>query len=253
MNSAWQIMRPLWGCLAIALTWLLVADIGHLVSPLLIPPLHEVLLRLLELGRHDTLALDTASTLWRFALGFGLGVALGVVSGLFFGVFQKLYSAFELPLEFLRAMPVTALFPLFLILFGIGDQAKVAMAFLPTFLLLSVSTAAGVRQADHARRRMARVFGATPVQIFRCIVLYDALPNICTGVRLGLSLSLIVTVVSEMFIGTDSGLGQRVYDSYLTNSVSTLYALLLVLGVAGYTLNKIAVSLERRFVFWTGR
>ena len=71
--------------------------------------------------------------------------------------------------------------------------------------------------------------------------------------RLSLAQSLIVTVVSEMFIGTDFGLGQRVYDSYLTNSVSTLYALLIVLGTLGYLANRLMVMGERRLVFWAGR
>lgn len=244
---------PLLGCLMLAGVWLAVADVGRLTSPLILPPLTEVLLRLTELSHQETLALDLGYTLWRWSLGFALGVFLGVTGGLVLGVSSTLYRVFEFPLEFLRAMPVTALFPLFLLIFGIGDEAKVAMACLPAGLLLCVSTAAGVRQSDQARLRMARVFGATRLQIFRSVVLFEALPSICTALRLALSLSLVVTVVSEMFIGTDIGLGQRVYESYLTNSIESLYALLLVLGVVGYGLNKVALLLERRFVFWTGR
>ena len=104
------------------------------------------------------------------------------------------------------------------------------------------------------RRKMAAVFGASKFQIFRLIIIImDALPQIFVGLRLALAQSLIVTVVSEMFIGTDFGLGQRVYDSYLTNSVTTLYALLIVLGVIGYGANKLLVFLESRIVFWTGK
>ncbi len=253
MKSCRLLVRYFSGVFAVIVAWISIADLGQFINPLLVPSLKDVITRLFELAQQETLLLDSVYTLSRFSIGFGLGVLCGVLCGLMFGMVPKFYEMFELPLEFLRAMPVTALFPLFLILFGIGDQAKVAMAFLPTFLLLTVSTAAGVRQVDSARRRMAFVFGATPFQIFRLIVIYDALPNICTGFRLALSLSLVVTVVSEMFIGTDIGLGQRVYDSYLTNSVPTLYALLLVLGMAGYVLNKAAILFERRFVCWAGK
>lgn len=100
---------------------------------------------------------------------------------------------------------------------------------------------------------MAAVFGATPTQVFKYIVLYEALPQIFIGLRLAVSFSLIVAIVSEMFIGTELGLGQRVYDSYLTNNTTSLYAILLVLGLLGYVLNKFISLIETKFIFWGGK
>ena len=76
-----------------------------------------------------------------------------------------------MPIEFFRAMPVTAIFPLFLLFFGLGDGSKIAMAFFPTFLLMLINTYYGVVLASPERRNMAVVFGATPTQVFKYIVL----------------------------------------------------------------------------------
>jgi ABC-type nitrate/sulfonate/bicarbonate transport system permease component len=241
------------GFLSCLLLWYLAVDCFALVNPILLPPLKEVVLRLSELLTNGSLARDFLATIQRWTLGFGLGASLGITAGLVLGVTPRLYRILEGPLEFLRAMPVTAIFPLFLMIFGLGDASKIAMAFLPTFLLLLINASYGVFHASLERRRAVQIFGATPWQIFRYVVFFESLPQIFIGLRLALSLSLIVTVVSEMFIGTDTGLGQRIYDSYLTNSVTTLYALLLVLGLVGYVLNKISLSFEKRLVFWAGR
>lgn len=233
--------------------WLLFVDLLQLVSPLLLPPLVVVLKRLSVLLAGGAVYEDLFATLFRWLCGFAAGTCLGVVAGLVLGISSRARRLFEFPLEFMRAMPVTAIFPLFLIVFGIGDPSKIAMAFTPTFLLMTVNTTYGVTLSDATRRRMATVFGASRMQTFRFITTMDALPQIFVGLRLALAQSLIVTVVSEMFIGTDFGLGQRVYDSYLTNSVPTLYALLIVLGIVGYAANKMLVQLESRIIFWTGK
>jgi NitT/TauT family transport system permease protein len=233
--------------------WFGVADIFKLCAPQLLPPLVLVLQRLIEIIINGSLATDMWATLFRWIVGFTSGTIGGILLGLFLGLHPRVYKMFEFPIEFIRTMPVTAIFPLFLIVFGIGDASKIAMAFTPTFLLMLVSAASGVLNASQSRIIMAKVFGATQWQIFWKIVVFETLPQIFIGLRLALSLSLIVTVVSEMFIGSSNGLGQRIYDSYLTSDSITLYAVLIVLGVLGFVLNKFVVKIEKRFVFWSGR
>lgn len=241
------------GFLLLPSIWWLSADILQIASPLLLPPLKAVVERLFTMVIQGSFFDDLTATLYRWVIGFSTGISCGVLVGLILGVSSRLRRLLEFPMEFIRSMPITAIFPLFLIVFGIGDPSKIAMAFTPTFLLMVVNTTYGVLLSDATRRRMASVFGATRLQIFRFIVVMDALPQIFVGLRLALAQSLIVVVVSEMFIGTDYGLGQRVYDSYLTNSVPTLYALLVVLGVVGYLLNKLLLVVESSLIFWTGK
>ncbi len=251
--NPWERYRFVVGFGVLLAFWIIVVDIGQWVSPLLVPPLGSVLERLGQLVLSGELAQNTLATLGRWVQGFTLGVVAGTLAGLVLGVFPRVYAFAEGVIEFFRAMPVTAIFPLFLLMFGIGDESKIAMAFLPTFLLMLINASYGVLHASPERRRAMRIFGATRWQIFRHVVFFEALPQIFIGLRLALSLSLVVAVVAEMFIGTDTGLGQRIYDSYLTNSVTTLYALLLVLGGLGYALNKISMAIEHRVVDWAGK
>lgn len=246
-------LLPIVGILLIPLTWYLVADVTQLISPLLLSPLQDVVARLIETIGSGELLIDLGATIARWLAGFCLGVVSGVSVGLILGLYPLLRSTFELPLEFFRALPVTALFPLFLVIFGLGDQSKIAMAFFPTFLLMIINSCYGVAHSTPERRLMARAFGATPWQVFFKIVSYEALPQIMVGLRLAATLSLTVTVVSEMFIGTDMGLGQKVYDAYLTSSMPTLYGVIVILGLLGYFVNKFLIFIERRFVFWAGR
>ena len=239
--------------LFIPIVWYLVSDVLGLMEVYLLPNFASVLERLSEILQTSDFYFDFFSSFYRWILGYGLGVLFGICFGLIIGLSNSVKSFFDFPLEFLRSMPVTAIFPLFLIIFGIGDQSKIAMAFMPTFLLMLVNTSYGVTLSDQVRRKMAKVFGANERQIFFKIILMDALPQIFVGLRLALSQSLIVTIVSEMFIGTEFGLGQRVFDSYLTNSVTSLYAFLMVLGLFGYFVNKLLLKLERRAVFWVFR
>lgn len=233
--------------------WYLTADVFVMYSPMLLPPLERVLQKLYMLLTAGTLVTDLVATLYRWGIGFSLGAIVGIFFGLILGSSRFVYALFELPIEFLRSLPVTAIFPLFLLMFGIGDESKIAMAFLPTCLLVLVNTSYGVMFASPERRRMAKAFGASPFQIFSRVIVFEAIPQIFIGLRLAVSLSLVVTVVSEMFIGTDFGLGQRVYDSYLTNAVTALYAVLILLGVMGYLLNKILLFIEKRYIFWAGK
>lgn len=241
------------GLFFVPLIWFVSADIYMLVSPALLPPLKNVGGKLYFLLHSQQLHQDILATFSRWSMGFVSGALSGTLCGLLLGLSKKAMRYSEFTIEFFRSMPVTAIFPLFLMIFGIGDESKIAMAFLPSFLLMIVNTTYGVTLAEPLRRKVARSFGATNFQIFSKIVLMDALPQIFVGLRLALAQSLIVTVVSEMFIGTDYGLGQRVYDSYLTNSIQTLYATLIILGTIGYVANRCMLLIESRTVFWTGK
>lgn len=233
--------------------WYLCCDLAKIVAPSLLPPLAEVFDRLVLSLWSGELGANFFATLHRWLLGFCIGFLLGTLIGIVLGFHRKLYLFFELPLEFFRAMPVTAIFPLFLMLFGIGDMAKIAMAAFPTCLLMVVNSAYGVFNVTPERRKVAKVFGASAMQIISKVVFPEALPQVFIGLRLSLSLSLVVSVVSEMFIGTDTGIGQRIYDSYLTNSAPSLYSYLLLVGLMGYIINKLAMHVENRVIFWAGR
>lgn len=127
------------------------------------------------------------------------------------------------------------------------------MVFAACVFVVILNSAYGIIHAKKGRIRAARTFGASRWQIFIWVSFFEALPQTMVGMRTALSLSLIVVVVSEMFIGTKFGLGQRIFDAYTKNSIEELYAVILFVGIIGYLFNKIFFAIEGRIVFWAGK
>jgi NitT/TauT family transport system permease protein len=195
---------------------------------------------------------DLATTFVRLVLGLGLGIAIGVPLGLLMGSSDWVYRLLEVVMDFFRSVPVVALFPLFVLVFGVGDVSKVATTAYSTSLIILINTIYGVHNASAMRRKVADSLGASRFQVFFKVTLPDALPEIAAGVRTALSLGLIVVLMTEMFLGTQMGLGQRIYEWGLVYRVPEMYAAILVTGILGYVLNKVFVFGEKRIIHWRG-
>jgi NitT/TauT family transport system permease protein len=169
------------------------------------------------------------------------------------GASQRVYASLEIIVDFFRSIPVTAMFPIFLVFFGLGEDSKIAIAAWVTILYVLINTLYGVRHTSEARRMVARVFRATPWQIFTKVIFPEALPHIFVGMRLSVSMSLVLVVAAEMMMGTNIGLGKRIFESALTYSVSEMYATIIITGMLGYISNKLFVQAEKRIVHWSSR
>ena len=237
---------------AIALaTWWIIGE-NKLIDPLYFPSLQEVI------GAFaNDLAVNGLPHLWatayRTLISFALAGLSAIPLGIFLGSNRKIYNALEFLIDFFRSLPAPALFPLFLLFFGIGDGAKIAVAFFVAFWIVLINTIYGVWNSSKLRVQVGKIFRATRLQIFREITIPDALPQIFIGLRVALSLALILIVVSEMFIGTSVGLGLEIFNSYASYQIPELYALILIVGFLGYVLNKGFLLLERKIVHWAGK
>lgn len=233
-------------------TWFLLYYL-EIFSPLLFPSPIDVFADLSNLFFSGAINDDILVTLYRLVIGFALGIFFGVPFGLLMGSSKLFHDLFEFPLDFFRSLPVTALFPLFLLFFGVGDLSKIAMVFAFNFPVMVINSAYGVLHSSKKRILMAKSFGATKLFIFRKIIFWESLPQTFVGMRLALSISLIIVIVAEMFLGTQTGLGQKLFDAYSTNLVERLFAIILVIGLLGYFLNKIFLVIERRILTWKGK
>jgi NitT/TauT family transport system permease protein len=240
------------GPLCIITLWLAAGRLG-LINPLFVPPLPAVLLSLERLLVDGSLLTDLAYTAYRTFLGFTLAAFIGIPLGLLLGSRPGLWRATSVLVDFFRSVPGTALFPLFLLLFGIGDAAKIANAVFAAALLILVNAMYGVRNANTARILAAQTMGASRTRTYFRVVLPSALPEIAGGLRIAISITLIVIVVTEMFIGTAAGLGKRIFSSYQLFQIPDMYAAILLTGLFGYALNLALVVLERRVIHWGGK
>ena len=198
------------------------------------------------------LIVDIDSTLEKFVLGFGLAAFFGIPAGLILGYWKKGYLIFEIVIDFFRSIPVTALFPLFILFWGIGNTTIVAMVAIACFFVILINSAYGVIYVNKTYLTVMDSLKATLIQKFTNVVFYEALPFLFVGLRVAVSFGLIVVIVAEMFIGSQYGLGSRIYEAYESSLITDVYALTIIIGGLGYVMNRIFHLAEKRIIHWKG-
>jgi ABC-type nitrate/sulfonate/bicarbonate transport system permease component len=196
---------------------------------------------------------DFSRTLVRVAYSIVIAVVAGVPVGIILGAKASIYRSVEFIVDFFRSTPATALFPLFLLLFGLGDLAKIAVAAFAAWLVIVFNVAYGVMNARQTRIIAARSMGASSLRIFRDVVFFETLPQTFVGLRTAVSLALVVIIVAEMFIGATDGMGHRIIDAQISYSLTDMYGSILVAGAMGYGLNLALLFLERSVIHWSGK
>lgn len=237
--------------LGILVLWSVVSSFG-VIDPLFLPTPAAVANALAAGILTGQLAKDLAATVLRSLAGFALSVVIGVPLGLVIGRIRLLAQATQPTIDFFRSIPATALFPLFLFAFGLGDTAKVAIVVYACSLIVLVNTAYGARQVKAPRLLSAKVMGASRQDLFWKVVVPESAPGIFAGLRIALSLSFVLIVVTEMFIGTTVGLGYQIINSQMVYRIPDMYAGIVLAGVVGYLGNRALLSVESRVLHWVG-
>lgn len=224
-----------------------------LVSPLFVASPYDVFTHLVDSFQNGSILQDIGHTLYRVLVGFMLAAIIGVPLGLLMGYSSKIYNALEFTVEFFRGIPTTALFPLFLLVFGIGDEAKFAVTAWGAGLVILINSMYGVHLGKELRVRVAKTMKVKGFELFRKVIFPEALPQIFSGFRVAISLSLIIVIITEMFIGTNAGLGKRIIDAQLVYQTADMYGAILMTGALGFILNKVMMFVENKVVHWKGR
>jgi ABC-type nitrate/sulfonate/bicarbonate transport system permease component len=196
---------------------------------------------------------DFLVTVWRTVQAFLIAGLVGVPLGVLLGSAEKAYRSVEFLIDFFRSTPSSALIPLFLMIFGVSDVNKVAIAAFGALLIVIFNSAYGVMNARKQRVMAAKVMGATRWQVFKDVLIWESLQPSFVGLRSAVSMALVIVIVAEMFIGADSGLGNRIINSQQVMNVKDMYAAILAAGVLGYALNILFLLTERKIVHWSGR
>jgi ABC-type nitrate/sulfonate/bicarbonate transport system permease component len=213
------------------------------------PPVTQILQAWYENLADGTLEHHLLATLWRQMLGYGIAVVLGVGVGLAMGYFRPLYNLFEPLVEVLRPIPGPAYLPVLVLFVGIGHEMKVVLILLAAFFPILLNTYGGVRSIDRVQFDTARTLGLSTVQTFRELVLPAASPQILTGMRISLAISLILAILGEMIVSTD-GLGYFTLLAQRTFKIADMYAGIFTLAVFGYVLNRLFLLAEARLIRW---
>ena len=232
--------------------WWLAFD-AQWVSQKLLPSPWSTVKSLWESILSGAMTTDFVSTLKRTLSAFGIAAACGIPVGIVLGANQKIYRSIEFLVDFFRSTPATAMFPLFLLIFGIGDFAKIAVAAFAAWLVVVFNVAYGVMNARQTRILAARVMGASHWRIFRDVMFFESLPQTFVGLRMAVSVALVVIIVAEMFIGSSDGLGRRIIDSQIVFDLQQMYASIIASGFMGYGVNLFFLGMEKLLVHWAGK
>lgn len=240
------------GTLILLAIWWIAASL-ELIDRVLLPTPLETFSSLWSALISGDILKDFGLTLYRSLYAFVIALVFGVPIGIVLGSSEKIYQSFEFLIDFFRSTPATAMFPLFLIVFGIGDFAKVAVAAFAGALIIFFNTAYGVMNARKTRIMAAKVMGVPRWRVFRDVIFFESLPQTFIGLRTSISLTLVVIIVAEMFVGSTNGMGQRIIDAQQVFDMPQMYASIIATGVMGYALNQIFLTTENKFVHWKGR
>ncbi|MFF7278530.1 ABC transporter permease [Streptomyces griseorubiginosus] len=193
-------------------------------------------------------AADILPSLGRMAAGFALAALAGIALGVAVGRSRRAYALCNPVLQFARAVPPPALVPVFVVVFAFGTPMQIASITFSAVWPVLINTAAGVRNTDPLRLDVAAVLRLNPAERLWFLVLPSALPRIFAGLRLSLSLSLILMVFSELLPGTANGIGFTLTEAQTRSDLLTVWAALVLLGVLGHLLNTGLLAVEKRLL-----
>lgn len=200
----------------------------------------------------DAVFHDVVPSLLRLLGGWAAAGVVGVVLGLMLGRSDKLHDYFSPTISFLRSIPPPALLPVFLVLFPIGTPMQLATIVFGVIWPVLLNTIDGAHTLDETVVETTRSMRLSKPRFLATVVLPAALPKIFAGLRVSLSLALILMVISEL-VGSTNGIGYQMILAQRNFSVPEMWAGIVLLGILGYVLNVLLLAVQNRVIGWHTR
>jgi NitT/TauT family transport system permease protein len=234
--------------LALLLVWEALVRAGMLDARFFPTP-SSVIQELVVMAASSELWVHAGYTVSRMLVGFVLGAVPGVLLGIAMGLSQRVRSILQPIVSSIYPVPKIALFPLVMLIFGLGEPSKWVIVAVAVFFQVLMSTLAGVVNIERIYLDVAADFRASRWQAYRTIALPAALPYILTGFQLGIGMALIVVVIAENF-GTEHGLGYVIWHSWQIFEVRDMFVALILVALLGYVSQLALARLERVLIPW---
>lgn len=215
----------------------------------LVPSIALIGQELVVLATSGDLWLHGRSTLAKAFSGLGIAVVFGVIAGMVAARSRVYGGALRSLVSIGYPIPKLALYPITVLIFGLGAASKVAQVALECFFPLFVHAYAGARGVDKHMVWLARNSGASRRRLLMDVIAPSALPSILTGLRVAAPIMLIVVTVTEL-IGETLGLGFLITHAAAHLIPARAFAVVVVLGMLGFILDRAIVWVRRRAVFW---
>ena len=241
-----SLLTQLWlPVLAVAVVWIATAGSTNFYFP----PFSQMLGAMADGLAHGELVADLRFSLLNILAGLALAIAVGVLAGLIIGERPTLRRATAPLLDFARATPTIAFVPVVVLTLGIGAAPKIFLIFLGSVWPILLNTISGVESINPAVLEAARSYRIPWWLRLRRVVLAGALPQIFAGIRVALSVAVVLMVVSEIY-GSPIGLGNFILQSGSSFQVVDTWAGTILIGIVGYALSVVLLVVEYSLLGW---
>lgn len=200
----------------------------------------------------DSVFDDIVPSLLRLLGGWAAAGIAGVALGLVLGRSDKLHDYFAPTISFLRSTPPPALLPVFLVLFPLGTPMQLATIIFGVIWPVLLNTIDGAHTLDETVVETTRSMRLSKPRFLATVVLPAALPKIFAGLRVSLSLALILMVISEL-VGSTNGIGYQMIGDQRDFAYEEMWAAIVLLGILGYVLNVLLLAVQNRVIGWHTR
>ena len=244
IERIFRVLSPI----ALLLLWELIVDI-HLLDARFFPPPSAIAGDFWRFASSGELWSNTMVTLVRVIVGFAIGAIPGTALGLLIGVNRWAGAVLDPVIALLYPIPKIAILPLVLLIFGIGENSKYALVAIGVFFLMTINTAAGVRQIEPIYFDVARSLRVRRLSFYLQVLLPGALVNVFAGIKLSIGIAIVLAIAAE-FSAAKSGLGFTIWNAWQTLAVERMYVALVMVSLLGYVLTLVADRLESALLPW---
>ena len=234
--------------LLLAILWEAVSRSG-LISQFALPPLSDVVVSWWRLAKDGTLLVNGESSLWRAASGLGLAIVLGSTAGIAMAWYPKVRTIVNPVIQLFYPMPKSALIPVMILWFGIGDMSKIILIFIGCMLPIVISSYNGARGVDTVYIWSALSLGASRRKVLWQIVVPAAMPEVLTGIRTAIAIAFVLLIASELLISRN-GLGYLVSGFGDSGVYPSMFAVILTVVALGFCADRLFQWMMSRILIW---
>lgn len=231
----------------ILVVWTIISYSSGVAYRFVLPPANVVFSELMELTKDGVLIENIRSSLQRTLIGFSLACMTALPIGLLLGWSERLYLIFDPIIEIIRPISPIAWIPLSILWFGIGEGSKIFLIWLISFFFIIINTINGVTTINVNLIDAARTLGASTKFIFFKVIIPAAIPNIMTGLRLGMGVSIGGVIIAEM-IAARSGIGFMMERARTVIHPSPVIIGFILIGLIGFCANLLFIKIENRLM-----
>ncbi len=215
-----------------------------------VPTPAQVFEQLAQVGLSNKYLVNIAISVKRILSGFLIAIAIGVPLGLAIGKYERVRDLFMPCVEILRPIPAIAWVPMSIMLWPNNEAAIVFITFIGAFFPILLNTIAGVKNIEPNLVRAARCLGASERRVLRRVVLRAALPQVVTGIRVGLGVGWMALVAAE-FVGANSGLGFLINDARTLLRTDIVIVGMFTIGIVGLAIDRTIRFIGKRSMPWS--